>query len=269
MISCHGRGVVVEPQGGRRAAVPGQTRARRRAFFPMFDVPFLYGAAWDAESDDALEQVIVLSEPRERAYLRQRGSGRPHARPERREYRVVGVLDEWDPMPKFYDLNGDPFEESEDAVCRSRSRRAATAARLGNTNCWKPCRGDGFQAFLSSECVWVQFWVELRNGGGRGGLHEHSRTRTSRTRRRSGVSRGRSNNRVTTVMQWLEDRGVVPDEASSAARALADMFLVVCLLNTIGLLLAKFLRQGTEIGLRRALGASRRALFQQYSSRPA
>jgi len=37
----------------------------------------------------------------------------------------------------------------------------------------------------------------------------------------------------------------------------------VCLLNTVGLLLAKFMRRGGEIGVRRALGASRRAIFGQ------
>jgi putative ABC transport system permease protein len=37
----------------------------------------------------------------------------------------------------------------------------------------------------------------------------------------------------------------------------------VCLLNTVGLLLAKFLRRSGEIGVRRALGASKRAIFAQ------
>jgi putative ABC transport system permease protein len=40
-------------------------------------------------------------------------------------------------------------------------------------------------------------------------------------------------------------------------------FLLVCLVNTVGLLLAKFLRRGSEIGVRRALGASRGAIFSQ------
>jgi len=45
---------------------------------------------------------------------------------------------------------------------------------------------------------------------------------------------------------------------------LSFMFLAVCMLNTIGLILAKFLRRSGEIGLRRAVGASKMALFRQY-----
>jgi len=42
------------------------------------------------------------------------------------------------------------------------------------------------------------------------------------------------------------------------------LFLIVCLLNTIGLLLAKIMRRSGDISLRRALGASRRSIFTQY-----
>jgi putative ABC transport system permease protein len=44
---------------------------------------------------------------------------------------------------------------------------------------------------------------------------------------------------------------------------LALGFFVVCLVNTVGLMLAKFLRRSSEIGVRRALGASRAHVFAQ------
>jgi len=44
---------------------------------------------------------------------------------------------------------------------------------------------------------------------------------------------------------------------------LAFGFLLVCLVNTVGLMLAKFMRRASELGVRRALGASKRALFAQ------
>jgi putative ABC transport system permease protein len=64
-------------------------------------------------------------------------------------------------------------------------------------------------------------------------------------------------------MEWLEVNNVVPGDVRLQAW-LALGFLLVCLLNTVGLLLAKFMRRAGEIGVRRALGASRRAVFSQY-----
>ena len=63
-------------------------------------------------------------------------------------------------------------------------------------------------------------------------------------------------------MQWLDYNHVVPSDVHLQFW-LAIGFLVVCLVNTIGLMLAKFLRRAGELGVRRALGASRRSIFAQ------
>ncbi|MFI4959025.1 MAG: ABC transporter permease, partial [Lysobacterales bacterium] len=70
------------------------------------------------------------------------------------------------------------------------------------------------------------------------------------------------NVRLDDLMQWLDYNGVVPNDVRLQAW-LAFGFLLVCLLNTVGLMLAKFLRRSGELSVRRALGASRRALFAQ------
>jgi putative ABC transport system permease protein len=71
------------------------------------------------------------------------------------------------------------------------------------------------------------------------------------------------NNRLSTPAEWMVNREVV-DDTVSVLLALSILFLVVCLLNTIGLLLAKVIRRGSDISLRRALGASKAELFKQY-----
>jgi putative ABC transport system permease protein len=48
------------------------------------------------------------------------------------------------------------------------------------------------------------------------------------------------------------------------ALLVAQGLLVVCLVNTVALLLAKFLRRSGEIAVRRALGASRAAIYAQF-----
>jgi len=70
------------------------------------------------------------------------------------------------------------------------------------------------------------------------------------------------NVRLRNVMQWLDYNMVVPGDVRLQTW-LAFGFLLVCLVNTVGLMLAKFMRRAGELGVRRALGASRRALFAQ------
>ena len=71
------------------------------------------------------------------------------------------------------------------------------------------------------------------------------------------------NNRLSTPAEWMVNREVV-DDTVSVLLSIAILFLVVCLLNTVGLLLAKVMRRTNDISLRRALGASKSALFSQY-----
>ena len=53
---------------------------------------------------------------------------------------------------------------------------------------------------------------------------------------------------------------MVPPE-SRISLVVAMGFFLICLVNTIGLLLAKFMRRAAEIGVRRALGAPRREIY--------
>ena len=65
------------------------------------------------------------------------------------------------------------------------------------------------------------------------------------------------------VREWLDYLKVVANDSKLSAW-LAFGFLVLCLVNTIGLLLAKFSVRAAEVGIRRALGASRREIFNQF-----
>ena len=80
--------------------------------------------------------------------------------------------------------------------------------------------------------------------------------------RKAGRFERPTNVRLDNVMEWLDFKQAVPGDVRLQVW-LAFGFLLVCLLNTVGLLLAKFLRRSSEIGVRRALGASRRAIFAQ------
>ena len=69
--------------------------------------------------------------------------------------------------------------------------------------------------------------------------------------------------RLRNVTDWLVYQKALPSDVRLQVW-LAFGFLLVCLTNTVGLLLAKCLRRSGEIGVRRALGASKRAIFAQF-----
>ena len=71
------------------------------------------------------------------------------------------------------------------------------------------------------------------------------------------------NNALYNVDGWLEYNSVVGDDRKAMV-LLAFAFLAVCLINTVGLLLAKFLNAAPIAGVRRALGASRADIFWQH-----
>jgi putative ABC transport system permease protein len=70
-------------------------------------------------------------------------------------------------------------------------------------------------------------------------------------------------NRVTSPPDLLKELNVVPTEAS-AMMIVSLLFLSVCCVNLVGILLGKFLARAPEIGVRRALGASRMDVFLQH-----
>ena len=70
-------------------------------------------------------------------------------------------------------------------------------------------------------------------------------------------------NALYNVKEWMVFLNVV-DNDNKLAAWLAFGFLLLCLVNTIGLLLAKFSVRASEVGIRRALGATRRDIFRQF-----
>jgi putative ABC transport system permease protein len=253
---------VVQPDGEDQLPFLIETRSTTADFFPMFDTPFLFGSGWDIATDDNVEYVVVLGrELNERLFGGADSTGRS-VRMNGDTYRVVGVLDTWEPMPKFYDVSNSPFRDVEEAFVPLSVSIAEGQSSDGNTNCWKPVPEGGWEAFLNSECAWLQIWVELHGASERAAYLDFLDA-YAESQKELGRFQRPLNNRLNNVMQWMQDQEVVEDDVR-VLLGLAGLFLVVCLLNTIGLLLAKVMRRSGDISLRRALGASRRAIFSQY-----
>jgi putative ABC transport system permease protein len=260
-----GGGVAVQPE--RQGLSPFGLEARYTSadFFAMFDVPLLHGAPWTKAEDDRRARVAVITKAlSERLYGATNAVGRA-IRLDGHEFRVVGVIDDWRPTPKFYDLNMNRYGEVEQVFLPFSTSRDLDLGRNGSMNCWDP--GDDHEddpegeTGVNAPCTWLQYWVQLDTPE-KAEAYKRYLTNYSDQQRAAGRYERPTNVRLRNVMEWLEYRRVVPSDVR-LQMWLAFGFLAVCLLNTVGLLLAKFLRRSSEIGVRRALGASRRAIFAQ------
>ena len=245
---------------GRTAVKPFPvlTRLTTADFFTMFDVPFLYGNGWSNAADQSPDAVIVLSRrTNDKAFGGINSVGRTVSF-RGHEYRVVGVLDRWLPKPKFYDVMDGAFDVPEDVYLPF---RWGVVQKLRSFGPRGGCLKTQVEEFPDTDCV-IQFWAELRD--------ERQRIRFTqfmdayvRDQKQLGRFPRPLNNRLMRVSAWFERNDVVKPETGMLV-ALALMFLAVCVLNTLGLMLAKFLGWARVSGLRRALGASRGDILRQH-----
>ncbi|WP_242112652.1 ABC transporter permease [Luteimonas aquatica] len=254
-----GGGVSVTPD--RSGMVPFLSDARFTSadFFPMFEVPMLYGNGWSAREDEAHARVAVITKDLNEKLFGGGNNVGKQIRLDKSEFTIVGIADEWRPTPRFYDMNSDRYGELEDVFLPFSTSRDLSMARNGSIDCWGDGNGDNTD--VNAPCVWIQYWVELDTPQ-QVAEYKNYLTNYSDQQRAAGRFERPTNMRLRNVMEWLEFNKVVPNDVVMQMW-MAMGFLLVCLVNTIGLLLAKFLRRSGEIGVRRALGASRGAIFGQ------
>jgi putative ABC transport system permease protein len=249
----------VRPSGARAFSAAG--RATSRDFFAMFEVPFRSGAVWDPDAEDRRANVVVISSKlADRLFPHAQAVGRVVTLADR-DYRVVGVTQPWAPSPRFYDLSAGAFAGgSEEFFMPFTTAIDRQITGNGNESCLTVPTG-GWDVHLNSDCVWLGFWVELPTAAGARDYVTFLRDYAAE-QRELGRFHWPPRVELRNVMDWLVYNNVVPP-AVRAVGLVADGFLVVCLINAVGLLLAKFSGRAGELALRRALGASRGQIFRQ------
>jgi putative ABC transport system permease protein len=244
--------------------------ATQADFFPMFDVPFRQGGPWARTEDEAAALVVVLTAELAARLFPEGNAVDQTLQLEGRSFRVIGVLDEWQPVPRFYDaLYGvaapsQLFMPLDTAVALSRTTPQAPLATRGvfNTMGGIPAPGSGYLGFLAClGCQWLQLWVELRSP------EEVQRYRDflvndAKAQQASGRFGFTPRTGLRSLRTWLLDNRLVPDVVRIAS-LVAFGFLLVCLINAVALMLARFSRRGADLAVRRALGAPRSSLFAQ------
>lgn len=247
---------------GETAPVQVMTHATTRDFFSMFDVPFQYGGGWDAAADSGPQPVIVLSKQENDKLFGGADSVGQTILWNDHRFRIVGVLKAWRPLPRFYDMTTRRWGEPDDAYVPFQWGPTLHILPGGSSSCWGDRPVITYQDYIGSECIWIEMWAELPTAQARARMQAYIDSYWA-VQRKAGRFARPLNNHLTDVSDWLKVNGVVSSDSRILLR-LAFAFLIVCLINTVGILLAKFLRAAPTTGLRRALGASRRQIFLQH-----
>ena len=254
--------LIIQPEGDDSRPFEAPARVTGADFFAMFDVPFIYGAGWDRSADDNAEAVVVLTRELNERLFGGRDSVGERLLMQDTEFRVVGVTDDWEPTPRFYDPINNGFQEVLDMFIPFSLTRRLELNSIGSDWGWRSEDFTTTDEYLDlSESVWIQYFIELDDVADKGEYLAHLDAYVEQQKQLGRFERPMNNN-IYDVEEWLAYHEVVADDASVLV-ALSFLFLIVCVLSTIALLLTKFVGRKNEASLRRALGASRRTIFGQ------
>jgi putative ABC transport system permease protein len=229
-------------------------------FFGLFNAPFLYGGSWTADDDESRATLVVIADFLNDKLFGGANSVGKTIRINDHDFRVVGVLKHWAPQPRFYatDLGGRDYGDG-DAVFMP--LKTARSLDMGPQDIECYAMVSDIRHLESAPCEWLGMWVQLEDSAA---VAQYRSFLDGYVKQQIALGRfKRPDTALPDLMGWLTDQQVVPDDAKLQTY-LAFGFLLICIVNTVGLLLAKCLRRSREIGVRRALGATRRDIFMQF-----
>ena len=253
--------LVIEPVANGGLPFEAGARVATADFFAMFDVPFIYGTSWDRSVDESAEAMVVLTRAlNERMFGGEDSVGRTLTMDDK-PFMVVGVIDSWEPTPRFYDPINGGFQETMEMFIPISLTRQMELTSIGSDWGWKAEDINSFEQWLNSESAWIQYFVELQSPADRSEYVAHLDAYVGQQKELGRFERPMNNN-IYNVTEWMQYHEVVANDTKVLV-GLSFLFLTVCLLSTIALLLTKFVGKKGETSLRRALGASRKAIFNQ------
>jgi putative ABC transport system permease protein len=254
-----GGNVLVHPARADARPFFASGRYTTADFFAMFGVPLRQGHGWSSAEDDTRARVVVLTESLARELFGRADALGQTVRLGENDFRVVGIAADWHPHPMFYaDASASAFGDADRFFLPLSTAVDLKLDVSGNVSTWV----EGKNSLVGPSTSWLQVWVELDTPAQVAAYHRFLVAYSAQQKALGRFERPPSTARLYSLMQWLDHEDLVPADVR-LQMWLALGFLLVCLVNIVALLLAKFLRRSGEISVRRALGARRRDIFLQ------
>jgi putative ABC transport system permease protein len=245
--SFRSRLLVARPDAGGPAGLARSLRGRfaDAPFFSLFAVPFAHGRPFTASEQAAGEAVAVIGHRLNRTLFGGADSVGRALLVEGRPFRIVGVIDGDQPFRATWDLA--LTDSDQDALYLPfgwfRTLRAGPEAVVP-----QGAAGARLEDLLRSPALFVSFWLELPDPASRAAYLRHLQGRFG------------SGYLLRSYAEWTRAFRPAPTRVAFLS-SLGALFLLAGGLSTMRLLLTRGAGRRHELGIRRALGASRRMIF--------
>lgn len=233
------------------------------AFFRIFNVPLRRGRIWTRKEEQQATPVAVLEEGMARYLFGDDQVVGMRILLGKTVYTVIGVTAPWNPQPRYYDLGSaaGAFGGGGDGIFVPVTTMRYAPDELMVS---KACPGNQAAMasppeLLASACRWLGVWYLAAT------QHDAETLARNLPGESSSIfvgDRG-SSLRLLDVRQVLQQAAVVPAPVRVYAW-LGLAFFALCVVNASGMQLSRVLRTGTQVGIRRALGASRTQIVWQH-----
>ncbi len=234
----------------------GKVRATTHGFFALTNAPFAYGEGFSENTG----QVVVIGHNMNQEVF---GGGNNVGKTLEiagELFTVIGILAQWDLRPKYYHATENrAFDQTDDLYIPLETvidQNWRAQARTSAADSWQH-----MPQTRERNVYYLQAWVELPTNADKAQFQQYL-DNYSQTLKDSGEHPLAIRNELNDVNQWLAKQEVVDDKILAFAIATA-LFLIVCVFNASSLLLSRFHAGKFEVGLRRAIGASKQQVLMQ------
>ncbi|WP_225917985.1 ABC transporter permease [Neiella holothuriorum] len=232
------------------------TRATTPDFFALTNAPFAYGRSLSSAEGN---EVVLGSDLNDKIFGGSNSVGKA-VEIEGKPYTVVGVLKPWTLRPRFYHMEQDSAFRPTDDLFVPLETAIDNNWGVNGRSSSVDYSGD-MASSRPHNRFYLSLWAQLDSAAQQDSFQQYL-DNYSQQLKDAGEHPLAINNELKNVHEWADKLKVV-DQRLLAFSIATMLFLIVCVFNASSLLLAKYHDDKSEMGLRRALGASRNQLFRQ------